>query len=89
MKAVEQKCSVGSNPTLSSSALILGYGLVSPTGLLMGFPVRIGFTCGYGVMLTRRSPKPKIEVRFLLPMPYAPMMKLANILDLKSRFCRF
>lgn len=50
LKAVEQKCSVGSNPVLSSCALVLNYGLVSPTGLLTGLPVRIGFTYGYGVM---------------------------------------
>lgn len=41
---------MGSNPILSSSALVLNYGLVSPTGLLKGVPVRIGFTYGYGVM---------------------------------------
>lgn len=37
LKTVEQKCSVGSNPTLSSRARYICYGIVSPNKLLMGF----------------------------------------------------
>lgn len=50
LKRSRLKATTGSNPVLSSSALVLNYGLVSPTGLLKGVPVRIGFTYGYGVM---------------------------------------
>lgn len=37
LKTVEQKCSVGLNPTLSSRARYIWYAIVSPNRLLKGF----------------------------------------------------